>query len=84
MVNDGSPDATDQAARAAGALVVSHPFSLGYGVTIQAGYKYSLRHGYDFLVQMDGDSQHDPAFIPELLAPVRDSRQDFTPDKKEG
>lgn len=77
VVDDGSPDETAQAARAAGALVVSHPFNLGYGVAIQTGYKYALRQGYDFLVQMDGDGQHDPAFIPKLLAPVLAGETDF-------
>jgi len=77
VVDDGSPDGTSQAARAAGARVVSHPFNLGYGVTIQTGYKYALRHGYDFLVQMDGDGQHDPSFIPQLLAPVLAGETDF-------
>jgi glycosyltransferase involved in cell wall biosynthesis len=70
VVNDGSRDNTAAAAGAAGATVLSHPFNMGYGVTIQTGYKYAYRHGYDYLVQIDGDGQHDPAFIPTLLAPL--------------
>jgi len=70
VVNDGSRDRTAVLATQAGALVVSHPYNMGYGVTIQTGYKYAWRHGYDFVVQIDGDGQHDPAFIPALLAPV--------------
>ena len=31
---------------------------------MQSGFNYALRHGYDFLVQVDGDGQHDPAEIP--------------------
>ena len=77
VVDDGSRDNTAQAARQAGAMVVSHPFNMGYGVTIQTGYKYALRHGYDFLVQMDGDGQHDPAYVPQLLAPVLAGETDF-------
>ena len=77
IVNDGSRDDTAQAARIAGAAVVSHPFNLGYGVAIQTGYKYALGKGYDFVVQMDGDGQHDPAFIPQLLAPVIAGETDF-------
>jgi hypothetical protein len=77
VVNDGSRDETAQAARAAGALVVSHPFNLGYGVAIQTGYKYALAKGYDYAVQIDGDGQHDPAFIPRLLAPVLANETDF-------
>jgi glycosyltransferase involved in cell wall biosynthesis len=64
-------------ARAAGAVVVSHPFNLGYGVAIQTGYKYAYANGYDFAVQIDGDGQHDPAFIPGLLAPVLSGETDF-------
>jgi len=78
VVNDGSADDTAQEARSAGARVLSHPFNLGYGVAIQTGYKYALAKGYDYVVQMDGDGQHDPAFIPQLLAPVRNGETDFT------
>ncbi len=70
VVNDGSRDDTAAAAAAAGAIVLSHAFNMGYGVTIQTGYKYAYEKGYDLLAQIDGDGQHDPAFIPRLLAPV--------------
>jgi len=77
VINDGSRDETRQAARSAGAQVVSHPFNLGYGVAIQTGYKYALAKKYDFVVQMDGDGQHDPACIRDLLAPVLAGETDF-------
>jgi hypothetical protein len=77
VVNDGSRDGTAAAAAAAGARVVSHPFNMGYGVAIQTGYKYALRQGYDFLVQIDGDGQHDPAHIPQLLEPLQQGEADF-------
>jgi glycosyltransferase involved in cell wall biosynthesis len=77
VVNDGSRDDTAQTARSAGALVVCHPFNLGYGVAIQTGYKYAHDKGYDFSVQMDGDGQHDPDFIEQLLAPVMAGETDF-------
>lgn len=70
VIDDGSADRTAAVASAAGATVLSHPFNMGYGVTIQTGYKYAWRHGYDYVVQIDGDGQHDPSFIPQLLAPV--------------
>jgi len=77
VVNDGSGDETSHAAQSAGATVVSHPFNLGYGVAIQTGYKYALAKQYDFVVQMDGDGQHDPACISDLLAPVLAGKTDF-------
>jgi len=76
VVNDGSHDDTAALAKAHGALVVSHPFNLGYGAALQTGYKYALRGGYAHVVQMDADGQHDPAYIPQLLAPVRAGEAD--------
>jgi glycosyltransferase involved in cell wall biosynthesis len=77
VVNDGSRDDTARRARDAGAVVLNHAFNMGYGVTIQTGYKYAYAHGYDYLVQIDGDGQHDPAFIADLLAPVQSGDVDF-------
>jgi len=77
VVNDGSKDNTAREAAAAGAIVVSHSFNMGYGVTIQTAYKFAYAKGYDFLVQIDGDGQHDPAFIPELMRPVVAGDTDF-------
>lgn len=77
VVNDGSSDETARIAGENGAIVVSHPFNMGYGVTIQTGYKFALAHGYDYLAQIDGDGQHDPAFIPMLLAPLQSGEADF-------
>ena len=77
VVNDGSRDNTAAVARAAGATVVEHPFNMGYGVAIQSGYKYAFEKGYRFLVQIDGDGQHDPAFIAALIEPVATGETDF-------
>jgi glycosyltransferase involved in cell wall biosynthesis len=43
---------------------------MGYGAAIQTGYKYARDKGYDYLVQLDADGQHDPTCIPALLSPV--------------
>jgi glycosyltransferase involved in cell wall biosynthesis len=77
VANDGSSDRTARIAKEAGALIISHPFNMGYGVTIQTGYKYAVEHGYDFVVQIDGDGQHEPACIPRLLAPLLAGEADF-------
>lgn len=77
VINDGSSDRTARVAAAAGAKVLSHPFNMGYGVAIQTGYKYALRHAFDELVQIDGDGQHDPASMPQLLAALRSGACDF-------
>ena len=76
VVNDGSRDQTESRARAAGARVLTHPFNMGYGVSLQTGYKYALKYGFDFVLQMDGDGQHDPRYLPVLLREVREGGAD--------
>ena len=69
VVDDGSPDATAEEARAAGARVLRHPFNLGYGSALHSGYCAALRGGYRRVLQMDADGQHDP----RMLAPLVDA-----------
>lgn len=68
VVSDGSTDHTAQVARQAGALVLELPFNLGVGGAMRAGFRYAVRHGYDAVVQVDADGQHDPTEVPNLLA----------------
>jgi glycosyltransferase involved in cell wall biosynthesis len=77
VVNDGSRDGTAAAVLEAGATLVSHPFNMGYGAAIQTGYKYARDNGYDILVQLDADGQHDPSCIPALLDPIQSGRTDI-------
>jgi glycosyltransferase involved in cell wall biosynthesis len=70
VIDDGSPDGTAEAAVAAGAAVVQLPFNLGIGGAVQTGFKYALEHGYGLAVRLDGDGQHDPGELPQLIAPV--------------
>jgi len=70
VVNDCSADRTTAVAEEAGARVVELPCNLGYGGAVQTGFKYALAHGYDVVVQMDADGQHDPASVRDLVAPV--------------
>jgi glycosyltransferase involved in cell wall biosynthesis len=71
VVDDGSSDATAEHASEAGASVLRLPFNLGIGGAMQSGYIYAREHGYDVAVQVDGDGQHDPRHIPELLERLR-------------
>ncbi|WP_198415921.1 glycosyltransferase family 2 protein [Cryobacterium sp. TMT2-10] len=67
VVNDGSTDATTAVARAAGATVAVLPFNLGVGGAMRLGFKYALEYGYENVVQIDSDGQHDPGSVPALL-----------------
>jgi glycosyltransferase involved in cell wall biosynthesis len=73
VVDDGSGDGTADVAEAAGALVARLPFNLGVGGAMRAGYRYALREGYDVVVQIDADGQHDPDYVPALIAGLGES-----------
>ena len=73
VVNDGSEDSTHAVAALAGAAVVSMPIHLGLGGCVQAGYKLAFEAGFDFVIRVDGDGQHDPADIPLLYQTLRES-----------
>lgn len=68
VVNDGSTDNTAGVAAAAGATVLHLPFNLGVGGAMRAGFKYARRLGYQQVIQVDSDGQHDPRNIEEVLA----------------
>jgi glycosyltransferase involved in cell wall biosynthesis len=72
VVNDGSRDDTTSQARAAGAAVIELPFNLGIGGAVQAGFVYAKENGYRWMVQVDGDGQHEPRDIATLLAVMED------------
>lgn len=72
VIDDGSPDRTTEVAQQAGVMVARLPFNMGYGVALQTGFKFARRHGYEYVVQIDGDGQHEPRCIPDLLAAVRE------------
>ena len=72
VIDDGSTDATARRAEAAGAQVLRMPFNLGIGGAVQAGFKYADEHGYDYMVQVDADGQHDPGEISKLFAAMRE------------
>ena len=77
VVDDGSTDDTSACARAAGAVVLRHPFNLGIGGAVQSGYQYAYDNGYDIAVQVDGDGQHDARHISQLLGRLRRGDMDM-------
>jgi len=68
VVSDGSTDRTAHEAEQAGAMVLTLPFNLGVGGAMRLGFKYAVDNGFDYVVQLDSDGQHDPKNVPELLA----------------
>ncbi|MGL6096921.1 MAG: glycosyltransferase family 2 protein [Fimbriiglobus sp.] len=74
MVDDGSTDGTAARLDAEpGLLRVTHPRNRGYGAAVATAFKYAIRHGFDVLVTMDCDGQHQPDRIPVLLEAIHDA-----------
>jgi len=67
VVDDGSTDRTAELASAAGATVASLPYNIGVGGAMRLGFVYALENGFDNVVQVDSDGQHDPANVPALI-----------------
>jgi glycosyltransferase involved in cell wall biosynthesis len=68
VVDDGSADDTARVARDAGAEVLGQRPNAGKGAALRAGFRWALAAGYDGVITLDGDGQHDPAEIPAFLA----------------
>jgi hypothetical protein len=80
VVDDGSPDDTSLAARAAGderLRVIRHTTNQGVGAAIVTGYRAALADHVDVVAVMAGDAQMDPADLPAVLAPVVAGRADY-------
>ncbi len=78
IINDGSTDDTAEISRENGLNTVNLMNNLGIGGAVQTGYMYALMNGYDIAVQIDGDGQHDPAYLDRLIEPILAGRADFT------
>lgn len=70
VVDDGSTDNTSILAEKAGATVIKHRKNKGKGAAIKTGVKRIINKGYDVIVLMDGDGQHDPQHIESLASRV--------------
>ncbi|MBR2465399.1 MAG: glycosyltransferase family 2 protein [Clostridia bacterium] len=78
VINDCSTDNTEEILVKRGYNYISLPANLGIGGAVQSGYIYAWENGYDVAVQTDGDGQHDPAYIKDLIAPIEAGEADMT------
>lgn len=77
IINDGSKDNTKKLCQQKGYHILNLPFNLGIGGAVQTGYKYACENEYDYTVQIDGDGQHDPAYIEEMLDEMLKDKADI-------
>ena len=71
VIDDGSTDRTAAIAMAAGAQVERIEHNLGKAAALNVAFEIARRRGVSVLVAMDGDWQHNPQEIPDLIAPIR-------------
>jgi len=77
VVNDGSTDRTAHVVGLTGTPVLNLPFNLGVGGAMRAGFRYAVREGYQIVVQVDGDGQHNPADVGRLVAAIEETGADI-------
>lgn len=71
-IDDASTDESLEILKRYGISALALRENLGYGAAIQTGYKYAEGKGYDYLIQVDGDGQHDPRFLPIIHRELAD------------
>ncbi|MFR2794261.1 MAG: glycosyltransferase family 2 protein [Eisenbergiella sp.] len=70
VINDGSTDQTGIICKENGYQVLNLPINLGIGGAVQTGYLYARKYQYDIAVQIDGDGQHDVAYVADVIRPL--------------
>lgn len=77
IINDCSVDGTDKIIKENGLHAIHLPMNLGIGGAVQTGYRYAWEKGYDMAVQVDGDGQHDPAFLRDMAKELQEEKADM-------
>jgi len=78
VIDDGSTDATPRLLAAErGLFCLRHPENRGYGQSLVDAFQFAIRHGYDWLITMDCDEQHEPSRIPAFIAAAEQDDADI-------
>lgn len=77
VIDDGSTDETAFVCRQRGVRVLSHYCNLGYGYATQTAILFASRNGYDALLTLDADGQHDPGQLPALVEAFQTQDADY-------
>lgn len=77
VVNDGSKDNTAQICKQNRFNFLDLPINLGLSGGIQAGMKYAYQYGYDAVIQIDGDGQHQASYIEKLVDCMEETHADI-------
>lgn len=76
IINDCSTDHTLDILLSTRANYINLPVNLGIGGGVQTGYQYALEHDYEIAIQIDGDGQHDPQYVKDVIEPIASGQAD--------
>ncbi len=76
VCNDGSTDNTEKKAKEKGAIIINHKKNLGYGAALISLFEKARKENAEIMVTLDGDGQHDPAEIPNLVKALTENKVD--------
>ena len=77
VVNDGSTDATRKICRRKGYNLLDLPVNIGLGGAIKSGMKYANYNQYEYVIQLDGDGQHQPRYIEMMIQKMAETDADI-------
>ena len=77
VINDGSTDAPRKVCRTHGINLLDLPVNVGLSGAIRSGMKYANYYGYEYVVQIDGDGQHRPEYIKDMLEKMDETDADI-------
>ncbi len=77
IVDDCSDDKTLELAKDWGVQVITHESQMGYGQALNTGIKYALDKGYDAVITIDGDGQHNPSDLGKFLQKAKEPHVDI-------
>lgn len=77
VINDGSTDETAKITKSKNVLVVDHVYNLGLGGAIKTGFIISNILNPELIINIDADGQHDPKYIPQIVAEIKNNNSDL-------
>lgn len=77
VIDDGSFDKTSFISQNEGAFVIKHDRNMGKGMALRAGFAYALSEGYDGVITIDADGQHNPSDIPVFIKRFSEDKPDI-------
>lgn len=77
IINDGSTDDTRKICARRGYNLLDLPINVGLSGAIKSGMRYANYYGYDYVLQLDGDGQHDPMYIKDLQSCMEQTGADI-------